>query len=414
MVVYPRWRGELFCALAFCWLSRGLSPLARGTLCRCQHCWRVIRFIPAGAGNTVPRIISLSSSTVYPRWRGEHSASLMPIIGLGGLSPLARGTRRQRIVRLPLHRFIPAGAGNTSTLSITTDREPVYPRWRGEHPNGSALSYPQIGLSPLARGTLTEVMVETQNFRFIPAGAGNTAPLKICTKAIAVYPRWRGEHYFCNAQRYSRIGLSPLARGTLAKQTSGYAWCRFIPAGAGNTKFILINTAFVSVYPRWRGEHFTTIGGHATAHGLSPLARGTQIWGAPLMKSKRFIPAGAGNTAADSRAGHHRPVYPRWRGEHQLSDVSLAWRHGLSPLARGTPVHIRFLVARSRFIPAGAGNTWRPSSFKASMPVYPRWRGEHSKHNLLLINDFLSQSQSTNFIVSHKQHIHYVKEYLIH
>ncbi|AOT31553.1 hypothetical protein AD05_4124 [Escherichia coli 5-366-08_S4_C2] len=47
-------------------------------------------------------------------------------------------------------------------------------------------------------------------------------------------------------------------------------------------------------------------------------------------------------------------------------------------------------------------------------PVYPRWRGEHSKHNLLLINDFLSQSQSTNFIVSHKQHIHYVKEHLIH
>ena len=317
MVVYPRWRGELFCALAFCWLSRGLSPLARGTLCRCQHCWRVIRFIPAGAGNTVPRIISLSSSTVYPRWRGEHSASLMPIIGLGGLSPLARGTRRQRIVRLPLHRFI-------------------------------------------------------------PAGAGNTAPLKICTKAIAVYPRWRGEHYFCNAQRYSRIGLSPLARGTLAKQTSGYAWCRFIPAGAGNTKFILINTAFVSVYPRWRGEHFTTIGGHATAHGLSPLARGTQIWGAPLMKSKRFIPAGAGNTAADSRAGHHRPVYPRWRGEHQLSDVSLAWRHGLSPLARGTPVHIRFLVARSRFIPAGAGNTDQIPVPQSTPSVYPRWRGEHN------------------------------------
>ncbi len=213
------------------------------------------RFIPAGAGNTVPRIISLSSSTVYPRWRGEHSASLMPIIGLGGLSPLARGTRRQRIVRLPLHRFI--------------------------------------------------------------------------------------------------------------------------PAGAGNTKFILINTAFVSVYPRWRGEHFTTIGGHATAHGLSPLARGTQIWGAPLMKSKRFIPAGAGNTAADSRAGHHRPVYPRWRGEHQLSDVSLAWRHGLSPLARGTPVHIRFLVARSRFIPAGAGNTDQIPVPQSTPSVYPRWRGEH-------------------------------------
>ncbi len=174
MVVYPRWRGELFCALAFCWLSRGLSPLARGTLCRCQHCWRVIRFIPAGAGNTVPRIISLSSSTVYPRWRGEHSASLMPIIGLGGLSPLARGTRRQRIVRLPLHRFIPAGAGNTSTLSITTDREPVYPRWRGEHALMTLRQRWQPGLSPLARGTRAGCLSTAWKRRFIPAGAGNT------------------------------------------------------------------------------------------------------------------------------------------------------------------------------------------------------------------------------------------------
>lgn len=62
---------------------------------------------------------------------------------------------------------------------------------------------------------------------------------------------------------------------------------------------------------------------------------------------------------------------------------------------------------------------WRGEllDFNFSLPafaVYPRWRGELSKHNLLLINDFLSQSQSTNFTVSHKQHIHYVKEHLTH
>ena len=194
---------------------------------------------------------------------------------------------------------------------------------------------------------------------------------------MVVYPRWRGEHKSQVIVDFTLNVLSPLARGTLCRCQHCWRVIRFIPAGAGNTKFILINTAFVSVYPRWRGEHFTTIGGHATAHGLSPLARGTQIWGAPLMKSKRFIPAGAGNTAADSRAGHHRPVYPRWRGEHQLSDVSLAWRHGLSPLARGTPVHIRFLVARSRFIPAGAGNTDQIPVPQSTPSVYPRWRGEH-------------------------------------
>ncbi|EGE3958008.1 hypothetical protein DLU69_19690 [Escherichia coli] len=65
-------------------------------------------------------------------------------------------------------------------------------------------------------------------------------------------------------------------------------------------------------------------------------------------------------------------------------------------------------------MPAGAGNTFFRDKTCENRAVYPRWRGEHSKHNLLLINDFLSQSQSTNFIVSHKQHIHYVKEHLIH
>ncbi|EGQ7484412.1 hypothetical protein I6O12_000001 [Escherichia coli] len=69
---------------------------------------------------------------------------------------------------------------------------------------------------------------------------------------------------------------------------------------------------------------------------------------------------------------------------------------------------------KERFIPAGAGNSKQQAQENLLKTVYPRWRGELSKHNLLLINDFLSQSQSTNFTVSHKQHIHYVKERLIH
>ncbi len=174
MVVYPRWRGELFCALAFCWLSRGLSPLARGTLCRCQHCWRVIRFIPAGAGNTVPRIISLSSSTVYPRWRGEHDKSLTKNNSTPGLSPLARGTHHYFGKSVIKNRFIPAGAGNTYRSNGRNTEFSVYPRWRGEHWQNKHRGTRGAGLSPLARGTLDQAVLFFQRRRFIPAGAGNT------------------------------------------------------------------------------------------------------------------------------------------------------------------------------------------------------------------------------------------------
>ncbi|KDZ45170.1 hypothetical protein AD13_1033 [Escherichia coli 3-020-07_S4_C2] len=50
-----------------------------------------------------------------------------------GLSPLARGARHSQADPATALRFIPAGAGNTSTCSANGCPSPVYPRWRGEH-----------------------------------------------------------------------------------------------------------------------------------------------------------------------------------------------------------------------------------------------------------------------------------------
>ncbi len=148
--------------------------------------------------------------------------------------------------------------------------------------------------------------------------------------------------------------------------------------------------------------------------GLSPLARGTQSCVNSRRLHWRFIPAGAGNTDYQKTYWNFYAVYPRWRGEHHSTSEHKPGCVGLSPLARGTLTGLWIARLLLRFIPAGAGNTQPLRSARWRLSVYPRWRGEHSKHNLLLINDFLSQSQSTNFIVSHKQHIHYVKEHLIH
>ena len=148
--------------------------------------------------------------------------------------------------------------------------------------------------------------------------------------------------------------------------------------------------------------------------GLSPLARGTPPVCQLLLFPIRFIPADAGNSSVISSIAELNAVYPRWRGE--LFPGLIIWdsNAGLSPLARGTQPQNGVFSPPARFIPAGAGNSRGSRSRCMLITVYPRWRGELTKHNLLLIIDFLSQSQSTNLTETHKQHIHYVKEHLIH
>ncbi len=114
-----------------------------------------------------------------------------------GLSPLARGTRRRKI-----------------SLHIPTQ---VYPRWRGEHAAAVRHLRTHGGLSPLARGTLSAGVLRCIRRRFIPAGAGNTWLSIFSRQDFAVYPRWRGEHRREELNNENQSGLSPLARGTLAR-----------------------------------------------------------------------------------------------------------------------------------------------------------------------------------------------------
>ncbi len=196
------------------------------------------------------------SAPVYPRWRGEHPCGISNIFWLCGLSPLARGTLIADSTTAMLMRFIPAGAGNTRLAPSCVRSLPVYPRWRGEHINPQNPLMKNIGLSPLARGTPTELRKTCFLSRFIPAGAGNTLRTHRGIGDPAVYPRWRGEHLTCAFAAYSAAGLSPLARGTQELLHPKCAIARFIPAGAGNTCLFWKSCHGASVYPRWRGEHY--------------------------------------------------------------------------------------------------------------------------------------------------------------
>ncbi len=152
---------------------------------------------------------------VYPRWRGELIYSKPSECIPGGLSPLARGTRRLPPAQPWIFRFIPAGAGNSGPPLPQKCHSPVYPRWRGELAYRLVIAPPQLGLSPLARGTQYAFNHCQAYFRFIPAGAGNSVARWTLPDHQPVYPRWRGELTKLNDGRYSVDGLSPLARGTL-------------------------------------------------------------------------------------------------------------------------------------------------------------------------------------------------------
>ena len=158
-------------------------------------------------------------------------------------------------MQCPDSRFIPAGAGNTKPPARPPITTPVYPRWRGEHCNSLISDLPRLGLSPLARGTPVPGRGCISILRFIPAGAGNTRWIRVLHSTAAVYPRWRGEHAAGQSTGVQIPGLSPLARGTRCGSINWSANPRFIPAGAGNTSRADGINRINSVYPRWRGEH---------------------------------------------------------------------------------------------------------------------------------------------------------------
>ncbi|EGE63170.1 hypothetical protein EC12741_0731 [Escherichia coli 1.2741] len=200
------------------------------------------------------------------------------------------------------------------------------------------------GLSPLARGTRRLALPDAEKKRFIPAGAGNSEVKPETASARPVYPRWRGELRCFALPSDSSSGLSPLARGTRRTENSQMARSRFIPAGAGNSRKILMPTYDLPVYPRWRGElvRLTLRAVHGT--GLSPLARGTPNPQGSYMEATRFIPAGAGNSTAPTSVPIIPPVYPRWRGELIWRRWQRVYASGLSPLARGTLSKYTFVL----------------------------------------------------------------------
>jgi hypothetical protein len=141
--------------------------------------------IPALAGNTAPLRSKSGRPTVHPRARGEHTLNAFAEHANSGSSPRSRGTLGELPIPMRILRFIPALAGNTMSHCPGTSGESVHPRARGEHFSRPAPCHVVCGSSPRSRGTRGRGPGNRRSSRFIPALAGNTLLLSYCsTKQI--------------------------------------------------------------------------------------------------------------------------------------------------------------------------------------------------------------------------------------
>ena len=268
-----------------------------------------------------------------------------------------RGTRRL-FLPLRIHgRFIPAYAGNTSSILLISVSETVHPRICGEHKSASTAAVPAGGSSPHMRGTRIAANTDVGCRRFIPAYAGNTTGACSTGSVASVHPRICGEHVARKRDLYTYAGSSPHMRGTPEIGVQAGNQLRFIPAYAGNTLSCTKDGLFRTVHPRICGEHAVRRGARTCLHGSSPHMRGTPRGPARAPELARFIPAYAGNTFAQIADSVTEPVHPRICGEHVVQCLRDQGDAGSSPHMRGTPLERLERVRRSRFIPAYAGNT---------------------------------------------------------
>ena len=214
-----------------------------------------IRFIPAGAGNTILDDIDAMPSSVHPCGRREHTSIASRPSLSSGSSLRAQGTHRHWKKALDHIRFIPAGAGNTVCRLLSDSPIAVHPCGRREHVLNSAQKTHNAGSSLRAQGTRWFLCLHSGQIRFIPAGAGNTAQAVVLGLALSVHPCGRREHREWVFTVIFSTGSSLRAQGTQEVTVFAGNLPRFIPAGAGNTPPTPCGTAPQPVHPCGRREH---------------------------------------------------------------------------------------------------------------------------------------------------------------
>ena len=151
--VHPRVCGEQCASGQSQHHEIGSSPRVRGTGEPTSSAVSNRRFIPACAGNSISPIRYFVSVSVHPRVCGEQGYRNSDCHFNLGSSPRVRGTGLAAPSGRRLIRFIPACAGNRQKSGIGGVDQTVHPRVCGEQGAGIIYCSRYSGSSPRVRGT---------------------------------------------------------------------------------------------------------------------------------------------------------------------------------------------------------------------------------------------------------------------
>ncbi len=238
-------------------MPNGSSPRLRGTRPHLARQDVRRRFIPAPAGDTECIAFTASATAVHPRACGGHWNLPVARDVNRGSSPRLRGTHTQAATNRIRNRFIPAPAGDTEPRTFIVYAEPVHPRACGGHVYRKSDVILDGGSSPRLRGTLLCLHKPCAAVRFIPAPAGDTTTMPTLTPVRAVHPRACGGHCSAAYFRASKPGSSPRLRGTRGASCRSCNASTVHPRACGGHNTLARTLPVVAgSSPRLRGTQF--------------------------------------------------------------------------------------------------------------------------------------------------------------
>ena len=273
----------------------GSSPRVRGTGNQRRRSNKLLRIIPACAGNSLPRPRPARHTTDHPRVCGEQWVVFLVAYALVGSSPRVRGTGTPSSAETSPSRIIPACAGNRNREAKASEAKSDHPRVCGEQVHRSLPSDACHGSSPRVRGTVRTPSAPRIAARIIPACAGNSTSFRCSNRHTPDHPRVCGEQAARQSESCAASGSSPRVRGTVEAGSWSRPQGRIIPACAGNSLMLDTKINVEADHPRVCGEQPCAKMRKKSSSGSSPRVRGTGCICITDISSLRIIPACAGN-----------------------------------------------------------------------------------------------------------------------